>query len=353
MRRFRSCFSTLILLAVIFAAFPSAADSSSRWEWLRDRILGSPDRANGPEAALARLGGSRLVLKADTDEFRAVILKELRDDVRRSLREARIPYSGLAVQGSRVEVRVRDVADLPRALTAIGGGSVPAGQDLGDGLITLAPTAADFNDKLRAALDNTIEIVKRRLNELGVDLAGVERDGGDRIRVLLPGVKEPTRFAGMMVARAQLAFRLIDQPSPAQAILGGGSANADVLYGLTDKEPYTVSRQVAMTGHELVDASPGFDQRTGEPIVSFRFSAHGARDFADITRANIGRPFAIVLDNAVIAAPVIREPILGGSGQISGGFTLEQANDLAILLRSGALPFGLSVVEQHTVEPAK
>ena len=106
-----------------------------------------------------------------------------------------------------------------------------------------------------------------------------------------------------------------------------------------------------MSGADLVDAQPGFDQRNSEPIVSFRFNSTGARKFADATRENVGKPFAIVLDNKVISAPVIREPILGGSGQISGNFTVQQANDLSILLRAGALPAPLTVIEERTVGP--
>jgi preprotein translocase subunit SecD len=113
--------------------------------------------------------------------------------------------------------------------------------------------------------------------------------------------------------------------------------------------PYLIERRVVVSGEDLVDSQPGFDQRTNEPIVSFRFNNNGARRFAQATQQNVGRPFAIVLDNEVISAPVIREPILGGSGQISGSFTVQQANDLAILLRAGALPAPLNIIEERTV----
>src|SRR5947199_7561636 len=117
------------------------------------------------------------------------------------------------------------------------------------------------------------------------------------------------------------------------------------------KVPYVIKRQVLVSGGDLTDAQPGFDQRTSEPIVTFRFNSSGARKFAAATQENVGRPFAIVLDNEVISAPVIREPILGGSGQISGSFTVESANDLAILLRAGALPAPLTIIEERTVGP--
>ena len=110
-----------------------------------------------------------------------------------------------------------------------------------------------------------------------------------------------------------------------------------------------IEKQVVVSGEDLVDAQPGFDQRTSEPIVSFRFNANGARRFAQATQENVGRPFAIVLDNEVISAPVIREPIIGGSGQISGNFSVQSANDLSILLRAGALPAPLTIIEERTV----
>jgi preprotein translocase subunit SecD len=124
-----------------------------------------------------------------------------------------------------------------------------------------------------------------------------------------------------------------------------------LLYG-SEKEgrpPYLIRKQVVVSGEDLTDAQPGFDQRTSEPIVTFRFNTNGARRFAQVTQENVGRPFAIVLDNEVISAPVIREPILGGSGQISGSFTVEGANNLAILLRAGALPAPLTIIEERTV----
>jgi preprotein translocase subunit SecD len=139
--------------------------------------------------------------------------------------------------------------------------------------------------------------------------------------------------------------------SPAQADQGGLPPDDEVLYGASDKQPYVLEKRVLVSGADLTDAQPGFDQRTSEPIVSFRFNTSGARKFAEVTQQNVGKPFAIVLDNQVISAPVIREPILGGSGQISGNFTVQSANDLAILLRAGALPAPLTIIEERTVGP--
>ena len=167
-------------------------------------------------------------------------------------------------------------------------------------------------------------------------------------------MQDPTRLKELLGKTAKLAFRLVDvNNSIEEALQRRPPPDADLLKA-TKKEgeqPYLIKRQIMVSGEDLTDAQPGFDQRTSEPIVSFRFNNNGARRFAQVTQENVGRPFAIVLDNEVISAPVIREPILGGSGQISGSFTVEQANDLAILLRAGALPAPLTIIEERTVGP--
>jgi preprotein translocase subunit SecD len=152
---------------------------------------------------------------------------------------------------------------------------------------------------------------------------------------------------------AKLDFRMVDVSMPAeQALQGRVPPEDEVLYSSTQpRTPYLVEKKILVSGGDLTDAQPGFDQRTSEPVVNFRFNTAGARKFAQVTQENVGKPFAIILDNQVISAPVIREPILGGSGQISGSFTVESANDLAILLRAGALPAPLTIIEERTVGP--
>ncbi|MET0677003.1 MAG: protein translocase subunit SecD, partial [Bradyrhizobium sp.] len=169
----------------------------------------------------------------------------------------------------------------------------------------------------------------------------------------VPGLQDPTRLKELLGKTAKMEFRMVDTSvSPDQAQSGRVPAESEVLMSSTaPKVPYVIKRQILVSGGDLIDAQPGFDQRTNEPIVSFRFNSSGARKFATATSENVGVPFAIVLDNEVISAPVIREPITGGSGQISGSFTVQQANDLAILLRAGALPAPLTVVEERTVGP--
>ena len=192
---------------------------------------------------------------------------------------------------------------------------------------------------MRQSVDQSIQIVERRVNELGTVEPLIQREGADRILVQVPGLQDPTRLKELLGKTAKLDFRMVDTTvSPDQAVQGKVPPDSEVLMSSTSpKIPYVVKKQVLVSGSELTDAQPGFDQRSGEPIVSFRFNTAGSRKFAQATSENVGQPFAIVLDNEVISAPVIREPITGGSGQISGSFTVQQANDLAILLRAGAL----------------
>jgi protein-export membrane protein SecD len=195
--------------------------------------------------------------------------------------------------------------------------------------------------------------VRRRVDELGTTEPNIQRQGNDRILVQVPGLQDPQRLKDLLGQTAQLTFRLVDvSMSAEQAQATRPPPESEVLQSAeAGQPPVLVERRVLVAGGDLTDAQPGFDQQTNEPIVSFRFNGNGARLFGAATQANVGRPFAIVLDNQVISAPVIREPILGGSGQISGSFSVQTANDLSILLRAGALPAPLTVVEERTVGP--
>jgi len=312
-------------------------------------------------------GGSHLLLEVDSKAVRKDMLEALRDDVRRVLRDAKIGYTGLVVRGSSVEARVREGSNPDEALTKLRELSVPLGGVLGGSgqrsldvttepgnLIRLTLTEPAIVARVRQSVDQSIQIIERRVNELGTVEPLIQREGADRILVQVPGLQDPTRLKQLLGKTAKLDFRMVDaNVSPEQAQQPGGLPPDDeILYGSTaPKSPYVIEKRVLVSGAELTDAQPGFDQRTSEPIVSFRFNTTGARKFAEATQQNVGKPFAIVLDNEVISAPVIREPILGGSGQISGSFTVQSANDLAILLRAGALPAPLTIIEERTVGP--
>jgi preprotein translocase subunit SecD len=202
------------------------------------------------------------------------------------------------------------------------------------------------------AVADSIKVIERRLKDLGVRFKAQPQDN-DRILLSLPKSADSMRVMNVATRRGKLEFRLVEvtpwaNMTPEQAVRGEPPADAEELYGpggRGERLPYRVYKRVMLTGRDLVDAQPGFDVRTSEPIVSFRFNANGARQFAQVTQENVGKPFAIVLDNEVISAPIIREPILGGTGQISGSLTVQSANDMAILLRSGELPGELTVIE--------
>ena len=311
-------------------------------------------------------GGSHILLEVDTRAVRREMLEALRDDVRRVLREARIGYTGLVLRGNGVEVRIREGANADQAQSKLAALSQPLGGFLGTtgqrsidvtsepgGLIRLTLTDPAIVERVRQSVDQSIQIIERRVNELGTVEPLIQREGTDRILVQVPGLQDPTRLKQLLGKTAKLDFRMVDtNGSVEEALRGTVPPDDDLLYGSAQpKTPYLIEKRVLVSGADLTDAQPGFDQRTSEPIVSFRFNTSGARKFAQATQENVGKPFAIVLDNEVISAPVIREPILGGSGQISGSFTVQSANDLAILLRAGALPAPLTIIEERTVGP--
>jgi preprotein translocase subunit SecD len=311
-------------------------------------------------------GGSHILLEVDANSVKKDKLEQVRDDVRRALRDAKIPYTGLAVRNDSVEVRITKDTDLQNALAKLRELSQPLGgllgssgqrsleiADAGGGLIRLSVPQAAITERIRQAVEQSIQIVERRVNELGTVEPLIQRQGVDRILVQVPGLQDPTRLKELLGKTAKLDFRMVDLTVPAdQAQQGRVPPDSEVLMSSTaPKIPYVIKKQVLVSGGDLTDAQPGFDQRSGEPIVSFRFNTSGSRKFAQATSENVGQPFAIVLDNEVISAPVIREPITAGSGQISGSFTVQAANDLAILLRAGALPAPLTIIEERTVGP--
>lgn len=310
-------------------------------------------------------GGVHLLLAVDANAVKKDKLEQVRDDVRRTLRDARLGYSGLAIRGETVEVRVKDT-DLAAALPKLRELSQPLGgllgssgqrsmdiTDAGGGLIRLTVPAAAINERVRQSVEQSITILEKRVNELGTVEPLIQRQGLDRILVQVPGLQDPTQLKRIIGTTAKMEFRMVDSAVSAEQIAQGRvPADSEILQSQeAGQPPYAIKKQVLVSGGDLTDAQPGFDQRSGQPIVSFKFNTSGARKFAVATTENVKQPFAIVLDGKVISAPVIQEPITGGSGQISGNFTVQQANDLAILLRAGALPAPLTIIEERNVGP--
>jgi preprotein translocase subunit SecD len=307
-------------------------------------------------------GGSSLLLEVDVNSVRKDRLQAIDEDVLRLLRQAHIQFTGRAIKGNGVEVRITRDTDVENALNKLRELSQPLGGVLGSngqrsvdivengGLITLTPSDAAIAERVRQTVDQSIQIVERRVNELGLVEPVVQRQGLSRILVQVPGLQDPQRLIDILGKTAKMDFRMVDvSTTPEQALASHPPADSEILDGEGGAK-YVVEKRVLVSGGDLVDAQAGFDQN-GQPIVNFRFNSIGARKFAEVTAQNVGKPFAIVLDNKVLSAPVIREAIPGGAGQISGNFNVQSANDLAILLRAGALPAPLTVVEQRTVGP--
>ena len=216
-------------------------------------------------------------------------------------------------------------------------------------MLTLSPVA--LNARARGAVQQSIEIVRRRIDETGVVDPQITQQGETRIVVQLPGISDPNRIKELLGKTAHMTFQLVDETANANA---GGPPPPGVDFLPMQDNPnqkIAVRRRVDVDGGDLTDARAGNNPQTGEWVVNFTFNSLGARRFADVTRANVNHRFAIVLDGKVISAPVIREPITGGRGQISGSFTAASANDLSVLLRAGALPAPLTVVEERSVGP--
>ena len=350
---FYSRWQTLLVIAIciagVFLALPNVASQG----WLRllpfDRQI---------HLGLDLKGGSYLLLKVDVETAERERLEGVIDNVRRVLRTANAQYTNLRVEGGAIKVdlrdtsRVDDVRSLLRPIAGIGG---TADYDIAStdaGEITLKPTEVSLRDRASDAVQRSIEIIRRRIDETGVNEPSIARQGTDRISVQLPGVQDPERLKRLLGTTAKLSFRLLStSPLPASGTAPPGTEILPAGEGSQGPARYLVQRTVEVDGAHLKDARATTNSQTGEWIVSFEFDALGARQFAATTQNGVGRYLAIVLDNKVISAPVIREPILGGRGQISGHFTAASANDLAILLRGGALPAPLKIIEERTVGP--
>jgi preprotein translocase subunit SecD len=303
-------------------------------------------------------GGSHILLQVDGTDVVKTMVANLRDDARRILREEKVAITGgIAAQPRGVAFRVTDDADVAKVMpklrqltnpgASILGSSGAAAYDISanGNAIQIGVTDAGVADKIRRAVDQSIEVIRRRVDALGTTEPLIEREGTDRILVEVPGLQDPEKLKQILGTTAKLEFRLVAQP---------GEPSADVEELDQTEQPgvkLPVEKRVMVQGEDLTDAQPSFDSQTNQPIVNFRFNIRGGQRFGQVTSENVGRPFAIVLDGKVISAPRILGPITGGSGQISGNFTVEQANNLSILLRAGALPAKLVIVEERTVGP--
>jgi SecD/SecF fusion protein len=333
----------------------------------RDQLNLLPSWLPTPQVALGLdlKGGSHLVLEVDAAAVARERLGVIADDARTALLQAAIAGVGVRVSDGAVVVRLPDergsaaVEEVLRGLvsTVTGHGFGASQPDIeiareSKAEFHLRPTAAALDARMDSAVEQSLPIVERRINEVGVAEPTIQRLGSDRILVQLPGVQDPAEVKKLLGTTAKMTFHLVVARLDPSALRGGPLPTGVIVAPAAEGDAnYPIQSEPMLQGDRLVDAALAFDERTGRPVVSFRLDSVGAKKFADITRVHVGEPFAILLDGKVLSAPVIREPITGGSGQISGDFTPAEASSLAALLRAGALPVPLTVIEERTVGP--
>jgi len=299
-------------------------------------------------------GGSHLLLEVEVAAVIREQLESLVDSMRAELRKAKIRYGGLGVEGQSAKVTIRKPEQLDQARQALRGIDPDTELQETGNIIRIAYTKQALIDRRTAALTQSLEIIRRRIDETGVREPTIQRQGDDRILLQVPGVEDPERLKKLIGKTAKMTFHLVHPQSGGQN-MARTPPGAKWLPHVPDangrEQDVLIRKRVMVSGEDLVDAQPTTDGQTGEPVVSFRFNARGGKKFGTVTANNVNKPFAIVLDGMVISAPVIREAILGGSGQISGSFSFRGATDLALLLRAGALPAPLTILEERTVGP--
>jgi preprotein translocase subunit SecD len=347
----------IILLGVLFA-IPSVLPTHIRAQVAQ--FLPTPTINLGLDLA----GGSHILLEADTSQLAATRLEALEDSVRTAMRRAdpRIAIEDVSRGNGELSFVVTDSSQVDAAREALlsltsnatGGRDWNIGVNDGNRII-LTPAGAGNETALDQAMDTAKDVIDRRINALGTLEPTIIRQGENRIVVQVPGLDDPEALKALIGKTAKLEFKLVDeQADPDQTAQGKARVGSQVLpypnnpSGLPN---IAVRRLGGIAGDKLVKADPTFDQQTNEPAVTIQFDSEGGQKFARMTQQNVNKLFAIVLDGQVISAPQIREPIFGGVSQISGSFTTESANALAISLRSGALPVDLKIVEERSVGP--
>jgi preprotein translocase subunit SecD len=344
---------SLTILAGILLAIPSLLpkDQVRRWPaWLPSARI---------NLGLDIAGGSQLLLEADITDAAKQRLQAKEEEVTTELRrgEPRIQIGDVSTAGGKLSFVVRDPTQLDAAFERMRTLTQPQGLtgardwevSSADGnRIVLTPTEAGAKAALKNSLTVARDVVRRRIDPGGTKEITVINQGDRRIFVQVPGVEDPEALKQLIGQTARLEFKLVDlNADPAQVAAGHAPPGSQVL-PMVDGGAIAVQRRVMVSGEQLVDAKQGFDQ-DGRAIVDITFNAAGARRFGRVTQENVGKPFAIILDDKVLSAPNINEPILGGRAQISGNFTVDSANQLAVSLASGKLPVKLNVIEERTV----
>jgi preprotein translocase subunit SecD len=353
--------SIIGLLAVLCAlAIPSffSESTTSKWGAIPHKRI---------NLGLDLAGGSYLLLEADTADLANSRIEAMRDSIAGTMRNGtpRIAIGDISVRGGQLSFLLRDPSQVDaareRLLSITGGGAGMSGQREWDinvvdtSRFVLKPTEAGLQQAIDTAMKDATEVVRRRIDELGTKEPTIVRQGATRIVVQVPGLQNPQALKNLLGKTAKLEFKLVDETAnPADLVKGIAPVGSQVIPypGNPQGIPFiAVKRSVIISGDQLADARQEFEPQTNAPQVAITFDAVGGRRFAKVTQENTNKPFAIILDNSVISAPNINEPILGGRASISGNFTVESANSLAISLRSGKLPINLKIIAESTVSP--
>ncbi|MDR2723769.1 MAG: protein translocase subunit SecD [Holosporaceae bacterium] len=302
-------------------------------------------------------GGAHILLEVDLISVRADYLNQVLDAARNALRKEAIPYApnfpkAIAREQEQVEFDLKDSTKIGKAKIVLGMIDPDFKVEITGTHVTLTPMPGILQRRESDAVDRSIEIVRKRVDETGTREASIQRQGNDRILLQIPGLQDPSHVKALLGRTAKMTFRLVDENAPEVMDRKKAVAPVGSIYFESPESGkfIAVKKHILVGGETLTDAGLGYDEYN-RPEVSFKFNKIGAKKFGEATRENVGKRFAIILDNEIISAPVIQTPITGGSGRITGDFSLEKARDLALLLRAGALPAPLTVIEEKTVGP--
>ena len=347
-----------ITLVAVAAALPSLLTSVNvNWP----EALPDPKVNLGLDLA----GGSHILLEANPSQVAAQRIETMEETVRSTLRQAepRIRFGDVSTQGGQLSFLLENPADVDRArealLPALSGTGMVREWDfevVDENRFVLTPTQQGLEAAVAQAMDSATEVVRKRIDALGTREPTIIRQGDTRIVVQVPGLQDPDQLKELLGQTAKLEFKLVDLNALPADVQQGIVPPGSQIFPYSENTPFAgqsiaVRRLGGIRGDNLVNATQGFDPQTNEPVVTIQFDQQGAARFARLTTENVNKPFAIILDGNVLSAPNINEPIQGGSANISGGFTVDTANQLAISLRSGALPVDLAVIEERTVGP--
>ena len=299
-------------------------------------------------------GGSYLLLEVDS---RPLIKQNLQTKLiylRKLLKEQKIKYQNLKLDGQSIKFKISEenfkifeefFLNKDNLINTFYNkyNSYEMNYSIKDNFVLINYSKYGVIEVKTSALNQSLEIVRRRIDEIGTNEPTIVKRGNDRILVELPGLDDPNRIKNLLGKTANLSFRIVSESDDA--------FGSEQLFFEDGKSQLNVNKRVVMSGDNLTTAKPKFDSRNNETIVTFTLDRVGAKRFGRVTTNNVGKRLAIILDNKIISAPQIREPIIGGNGQISGNFTFQSATDLALLLRSGALPAPLNIIEERTVGP--